>query len=162
MSEVLGQSSTSESPIYLPDCVGSVDIYGDHQVGCGGNGDHISRHTAIWDVIFSAAQCTALAASKVMPTLVSNSLARPADILSLTGAVVALLLLMFTSFPPPPLSPAYSYKPFKRLPPTQAKPSRWVSSGSYFPTSQLAARQGLASFPLLARHWVVTPKTQYS
>ena len=63
-----------------PKCGGSADIYGDHQVGCGGNGDRISRHNAIRDVIFSAAQCAALAPSREMPNLVSNSLARPADI----------------------------------------------------------------------------------
>ena len=54
---------------------------GDHQVGCGGNGDRISRHNAIRDVLFSAAQSAALAPSKETPGLVPNSLARPADIL---------------------------------------------------------------------------------
>ena len=48
--------------------------------GCGGNGDHISRHNAIQDVIFSAAQCASLVPSKEMPNLFPNSLARPADI----------------------------------------------------------------------------------
>ena len=42
---------------------------------CGGNGDHISRHKAIRDVIFSAA----LAQSNKMPNLIPNSLARPAS-----------------------------------------------------------------------------------
>ena len=55
-------------------------MYGDHQVGCGSIGDCISRHNAIRDVIFSAAQCAVLVASKEMPSLISNSLARPADI----------------------------------------------------------------------------------
>ena len=39
-----------------PECHGTADIYGDYQVGCGGNGDHISRHNSIRDVVFAAAQ----------------------------------------------------------------------------------------------------------
>ncbi len=37
------------------------DAYGDHQVGCGGNGDRIHRHDSIRDALFSAAQTAALA-----------------------------------------------------------------------------------------------------
>ena len=69
------------NPSPCPECRGVADVMGDHQVGCGGNGDRISRHNAIRDVLFSAAQSAALAPSKETPGLVPNSLARPADIL---------------------------------------------------------------------------------
>ena len=64
-----------------PECGGSADPFGDHQVGCGGNGDRISRHNAIRDVVFNAAQSAALAPSKEAPNLVQDSSVRPADIL---------------------------------------------------------------------------------
>ena len=35
------------NPFPCPECRGTADIMGDHQVGCGGNGDRISRHHAI-------------------------------------------------------------------------------------------------------------------
>ena len=46
-----------------PECLGSADPFGDHQVGCAGIGDRIARHNAIRDVLFNAAQsaCAALA-----------------------------------------------------------------------------------------------------
>ena len=69
------------NPFPCPKCRGVADVMGDHQVGCGGNGDRISRHNAIRDVLFSAAQSAALAPSKETPGFVPNSLARPADIL---------------------------------------------------------------------------------
>ena len=46
----------------------------------GSNGDRITRHNAIWDVIFSAAQSASLAPSKEMPNLIPDSLSRPADV----------------------------------------------------------------------------------
>ena len=67
-------------PFPCPECRCSADIFGDHQVGCGGNGDRISRHNSIRDVVFTAAQLAALAPSKEIPGLVSGSLARPADV----------------------------------------------------------------------------------
>ena len=66
------------NPFPCPECRGTADIMGDHQVGCGGNGDCISRHR---DVLFTAAQSAALAPSKETPGLVPSSLSRPADIL---------------------------------------------------------------------------------
>ena len=54
---------------------------GDNQVGCGGNGDRISRHNNIRDVLFSAAHSAALGPKKEAPGTISNSSARPADIL---------------------------------------------------------------------------------
>ena len=51
------------------------------RMSCGGNGDRIARHNAIRDVLFSAAQSAALAPSREMPNMISNSLSRPADVL---------------------------------------------------------------------------------
>ena len=64
-----------------PECHNTADPFGDHQIGCGGNGDRISRHNAIRDIIFSAAQSAALGPSKETPGLVSQSSSRPADVL---------------------------------------------------------------------------------
>ena len=64
-----------------PECHGIADPFGDHQVGCGGNGDRIARHNGIRDVLFSAAQCAALATTKEASNLVPGSSSRPADIL---------------------------------------------------------------------------------
>ena len=63
-----------------PECRGSADPFGDHQVGCGGNGDRISRHNATRDVVFNAPQSAALAPSKEAPNLVPDFSVRPADI----------------------------------------------------------------------------------
>ena len=71
---MIGENST------CPVCQKSADAYGDHQVGCGGNGDRISRHNAISDVVFSAAQSAALCPRKEVPSLIPNSSSRPADI----------------------------------------------------------------------------------
>ena len=68
------------SPYSCPECLGTADPFGDHQVGCGGNGDRITRHNAIRDVVFNAAQSAALAPSKEMPNLIPDSLSRPADV----------------------------------------------------------------------------------
>ena len=67
-------------PYPCPECRGTADIFGDHQVGCGGNGDRISRHNNIRDVVFTAAQSAAFAPSKEAPGLVIGSLSRPADV----------------------------------------------------------------------------------
>ncbi len=48
------------SPHCCPACHTIADEFGDHHVGCGGNGDRITRHNAIRDVLFSAAQSAAL------------------------------------------------------------------------------------------------------
>ena len=41
-------------------CQGTADPYGDHHVGCGGNGAWIFRHDSIRDALFSVAQSAAL------------------------------------------------------------------------------------------------------
>lgn len=65
-----------------PSCGGAraADPFGDHQVGCGGNGDRIHRHDALRDVLFSAAQSAALAPRKEVPSLIPGTHSRPADI----------------------------------------------------------------------------------
>ena len=57
-----------------------ADTFGDHQVGCGGNGDRIHRHDSLRDAIFSAGQSAALAPRKEVPSLIPNTQCRPADI----------------------------------------------------------------------------------
>ena len=68
-------------PYACPECRSTADAFGDHQVGCGGNGDRIARHNAMRDVIFSAAQSAALAPTKEAPGVIPGSQSRPADIL---------------------------------------------------------------------------------
>ena len=51
-------------PIYQVD----TDPFGDHQVGCGGNGDRIHRHDSLRDILFSAAQSAALAPKREVPS----------------------------------------------------------------------------------------------
>ena len=66
-----------------------IDVFGDHQVGCGGNGDRITRHNAVRDVLYSAAQAAALGPIK------EASNARPADILLPTWSHSRLLPWMY-------------------------------------------------------------------
>ena len=58
----------------------AADPYGDHQVGCGGNNDHIFRHNALRDALFAASQSAALAPRKEVPSPIPGSQSRPADI----------------------------------------------------------------------------------
>ena len=81
---LLAGSSLHSSPYSCSECHCVADVFGDYQVGCGGNGDRILRHNAIRDVIFCAAQSTALSPSKEVPNLILDSLSRPADIFLLT------------------------------------------------------------------------------
>ena len=61
-------------------CKSLADPFGDHHVGCGGNGDCIHHHNSIRDAIFSTAQSAALAPRKEFPSLVPGSPSRLADI----------------------------------------------------------------------------------
>ncbi len=70
----------TEEGATCPICRGAADAYGDHQVGCGGNGDRIHRHDSIRDALFSAAQSAALAPRKEVPSLIPSSSSRPADV----------------------------------------------------------------------------------
>ena len=69
------------APYSCPECRATADEFGDHQVGCGGNGDRISRHNTVRDVLYSAAQSAALAPTREAIGVVPNSHSRPADIL---------------------------------------------------------------------------------
>lgn len=74
----LGFSSGQSSSCTV--CSSPLDPYGDHQVGCRGNRDLIRRHDSLRDIIFAAAQSSALAPRKEMPSLIPGSCARPADV----------------------------------------------------------------------------------
>ena len=63
-----------------PICQVAADPFGDHQVGCGGNGDRIHRYDSIRDALFSAVQSAALAPRREVPSLIPGSSSRPADI----------------------------------------------------------------------------------
>ena len=71
----------SEDGALCPTCIcqGVADAHGDHQVGCGGNGDRILRHDSIRE-LFSAAQLAALAPRKEAPSLIPGSNSHPADV----------------------------------------------------------------------------------
>ena len=69
-----------EEEFTCPVCQRPADVFGDHQVGCGGNSDRIIRHNAICDIVFSAAQSAALCPRKEVPSLIPGSCSRPADI----------------------------------------------------------------------------------
>ena len=59
-------------------CQSVANPLGIHQVGCGGNGGRIHRHNSVRDALFSAAQTTALAPRKEMPSLIPGTSSRPA------------------------------------------------------------------------------------
>ena len=63
-----------------PVCQATANPLGDHQVSCGGNDDRIFRHDSLREVLYSAAQATALAPRKEVPSLIPGSRERPADI----------------------------------------------------------------------------------
>ena len=112
-----------------PECRGSADPFGDHQVGCGGNGDRISCHNAIRDVVFNAAHSAALAPSKEAPNLVPDSSVRPADI-----------LLPNWNRRRPAAADVHVISPLQQLTlaeaaSTLAMPSKLGSVASWFPTS---------------------------
>ena len=76
----LGLRMVGEDDSPCPVCQGRADGYGDHQVGCGGNGDRIHRHDSIRDALFSTAQSAALAPWREAPLLIPGSSSRPADV----------------------------------------------------------------------------------
>ncbi len=85
-----------------------ADAFGDHQVGCGGNSDRISRHNAIRDIVFNAAQSAALGPSKETTSLVESSASCPADVLPnwCHGRPAALDLHVISSLKPLTISKA--------------------------------------------------------
>jgi len=114
---------------------------------CGGNGDRISRHNAVRDVLFTAAQSAALALTREATGVVANSQSRPADMFSfLPATMVDQQPWMCTSSPP-------SNSP--KLPTLQVMHCRWEHNVSSRPTSPTAAQQESTSFPLWLKPWVV-------
>ena len=69
-----------QDEVQCPVCHVVADPFGDHHVGCGGNGDRILRHNALRDAVFSSAQSAALAPQREVPSLIPNSQSQPADI----------------------------------------------------------------------------------
>ena len=61
-------------------CKSTCDPYGDYQNEFGGNKDRIQRDDSIGDALFSSAQSAALCPRKEMPSLITGSKSRSADI----------------------------------------------------------------------------------
>ena len=77
---LLARGPLAQPSYSCPECHSSADPLEDHQVGCGGNGDGITRHNAIWNVLYSAAQSAALGPTCEAPGLVADSMSFPAVI----------------------------------------------------------------------------------
>ena len=58
---------------WYPDCGGSADVFGNHQVGCGVNGDRITQHNAVQEILYTAAQAAALGPIKEAQRLSNSS-----------------------------------------------------------------------------------------
>ena len=67
----------SEDGYQCPVCHGVADTFGDHQVGCGGNGDRIYQNDSLRGTLFSAAQFAALVSRKEVSSLIPNTRSRP-------------------------------------------------------------------------------------
>ena len=70
----------TDSSLFCSVCDKGSDSMGDHAVGCGGNGDRISRHDAIREILFSSTQSAGLAPRREVPSIIPYSSSRPADI----------------------------------------------------------------------------------
>ena len=101
-----------------PECHSTADPFGDHQVGCGGNGDRIARHNAIRDVLFLAASLRPWHQRERLPVWYPTPNPGRQTYSSPPGAVVAPQ--HWTS----PSSPLSSSRPCTQLPPPLATPCR--------------------------------------
>ena len=137
-------SPCTATPTPVQNAVPQLILFGDHQVGCGGNGDRISRHNAVRDVIFAAAQSAALGPSKEVLGLVPAPSLVLQTFFCLTGTSVAQLPWMSTS-PAPSRS-----RPLLRLPSPLGMPSKLVFNGNWPLTSLHAALLGTDFIPLVA------------
>ena len=70
----------SEDGIKCTVCHADADPFGDHQVGCGGNGDRIYPHDFLRDALFSAVRSAALAPRRELPSLIPDSHSRLANV----------------------------------------------------------------------------------
>ena len=104
MSSVLAGAPDGGGGDPMPVCQAVADPFGDHQVGCGENGDRSHRHNSLRDALYSAAQSEALAPKIEVLSLIPGSCSRPADVFHTGGGVS---LLPWKS----PSSPHYSSKP---------------------------------------------------
>ena len=72
-------------PLYLTDgpcpaCEATSDVYSDHAIACGFQGDRNSRHNIIRDEIFNTAKAAGLRPTKEELGIVDDDNSRPADI----------------------------------------------------------------------------------
>ena len=72
-----------EENSFCPECQRPPDSYGDHQVGCGGNGDRIFRHNSLRDILFAVTQvcCFGPQEGGLAPALVPGSICTLAGVL---------------------------------------------------------------------------------
>ena len=132
-------------------CHSAADPFGDHQVGCGGNGDRILRHNSVCDSIFHAARSAALAPQKEVPSLIPGSHCRPADILLPNwerGQPAAMDVTVISSLQPLTLQGAAS----------SAGHALAVAGCQLMPP--LAVLLGSLSSPLLLKSWAAWVKPQ--
>ena len=61
-------------------CGEDSDVYGDHAVGCGSEGERIFRHNILRDAIHQTAKQASLAPAKEQSALLPGSQAKPADV----------------------------------------------------------------------------------
>ena len=74
-------ASIYKQPGLCPACDRPSDIFGDHAVSCGHEGDRIARHDHLRDAIFTQAAEAMLAPKKEERNLLNDTDARPADVL---------------------------------------------------------------------------------
>ena len=127
-------------------CHVAADPFGDHHVGCGGNGDRIFRHDSIRDATFSAAQSAALAPRKEFPSLIPGCHNRPADVFLPhwdMGLPTALDVSVISTL---------QQRTVRGAAENQGMPCLSVRSGRWLLMLPLAERWGSPSSPLLWNH----------
>ena len=62
-------------------CGRDSDVYGDHAISCGNEGERIARHNHLRDALFHTAVAAALGSVKEERAVIPGSNARPADLL---------------------------------------------------------------------------------
>jgi len=72
-------------PVYTserrcPKCQGTLDVMGDHALGCGAEGDRIARHDRLRDIIFAAAGSATFSPVKEKLNLIPGERSKPGDV----------------------------------------------------------------------------------
>jgi len=72
-------------PVYptagqCPACLQHSDVYGDHAVSCGNQGERIARHNTLRDALFASTQTACLGATREERDLLPGTEARPGDV----------------------------------------------------------------------------------